>query len=41
MLPKILNPYHINKSNLIRIGQEKDLGNIVDKRILNKYKVVK
>lgn len=40
MLPKILKPYHINKSNLIRIGPEKDGGYIVDKRILNKSKVV-
>jgi len=40
VLPKILKPYHINKSNLIRIGPEKDGGYIVDKRILNKSKVV-
>ena len=40
MLPKILKPYHIDKSNLIRIGPKKDGGYIVDKRILNKSKVV-
>ena len=36
MLPKFLKPFHITKSNLIRIGPKTDGGYIVDKRIFNK-----
>ncbi len=36
MLPKFLNPYHINKSNLIRLGPNTDGGYVIDKRVLNK-----
>ena len=36
MLPKFLKPFHISKSNLIRIGPKTDGGYIVDKRIFNK-----
>ena len=36
MLPKFLKPFHISKSNLIRIGPKTDEGYIVDKRIFNK-----
>ena len=36
MLPKFLKPFHVSKSNLIRIGPKTDGGYIVDKRIFNK-----
>ena len=36
MLPKFLKPFHISKSNLIRIGPKTDGGYIVDKRIFNR-----
>ena len=36
MLPKFLKPYHIKKSNLIRVGPKTDGGYVIDKRILNK-----
>ena len=36
MLRKFLKPFHISKSNLIRIGPKTDGGYIVDKRIFNK-----
>ena len=40
MLPKFLKPFHISKSNLIRIGPKTDGGYIVDKRIFNKTDVL-
>ena len=40
MLPKILKPFHINKSNLIRIGPKRDGGYVIDKRVLSKTKVI-
>ena len=40
MLPKILKPFHINKSNLIRIGPKRDGGYVIDKRVLNKTKAI-
>ena len=36
MLPKFLKPYHLNRSNLIRLGPKTDGGYIIDKRILSK-----
>ena len=36
MLPKFLKPYHLNKTNLIRIGPKNDGGYVIDKRILRK-----
>ena len=36
MLPKFLKPFHVSKSNLIRICPKTDGGYIVDKRIFNK-----
>jgi hypothetical protein len=36
VLRKFLKPFHISKSNLIRIGPKTDGGYIVDKRIFNK-----
>ena len=40
MLPKYLKPFHVNKSNLIRIGPKTDGGYIVDKRILGKNNIL-
>lgn len=40
MLPKIFKPYRINKSNLVRIGPKKDGGYVIDKRIINRSKVI-
>ncbi len=40
MLPKILKPYHLEKSNLIRIGPKKDGGYVIDKRVINKSKSI-
>ena len=40
MLPKYLKPFHVNKSNLIRIGPKTDGGYIVDKRILGKTNIL-
>jgi len=36
VLPKFFKPFHISKSNLIRIGPKTDGGYIVDKRIFKK-----
>ena len=36
MLPKFLKPFHIDKSNLIRIGPKTDGGYVLDKRIIDK-----
>jgi len=40
VLPKILKPYHIKKSNLIRLGPKKDGGYVIDKRVINKTETV-
>ena len=40
MLPKILKPYHLEKSNLIRIGPKKDGGYVIDKRVVNKSRTL-
>tara|TARA_A100001015_G_scaffold306465_1_gene400778 strand:+ start:31 stop:816 length:786 start_codon:yes stop_codon:yes gene_type:complete len=40
VLPKILKPFHINKSNLIRIGPKRDGGYVIDKRVLSKTKAI-
>ena len=40
MLPKFLKPYHIKLSNLIRIGPKTDGGYVIDKRVLNKTKIL-
>ena len=40
MLPKILKPYHLDKSNLIRIGPKKDGGYVIDKRVIDKSEVI-
>ena len=40
MLPKFLKPYHLNKTNLIRIGPKTDGGYVIDKRILRKTKTL-
>ena len=40
MLPKYLKPFHVDRSNLIRIGPKTDGGYIVDKRILQKNNIL-
>ena len=40
MLPKYLKPFHVDKSNLIRIGPKTDGGYIIDKRILGKTNIL-
>ena len=40
MLPKFLKPYHVKLSNLIRIGPETDGGYVIDKRVINKTKIL-
>ena len=40
MLPKILKPYKVNKSDLLRIGPKKDGGYVIDKRIINRTKIL-
>ena len=40
MLPKILKPYHLDKSNLIRIGPKKDGGYVIDKRVIDKTDII-
>ena len=40
MIPNFLKPYQTNFSNLIRIGRKRDGGYIVDKRVINKTKLV-
>ena len=40
MLPKFLKPYHVKLSNLIRIGPKTDGGYVLDKRIINKTKIL-
>ena len=40
MLPKFLKPHHIKLSNLIRIGPKTDGGYIIDKRVLNKIRIL-
>lgn len=40
MLPKYLKPYHVNFSNLIRIGKKSDGGYVIDKRVISKTKAV-
>ena len=40
MLPKFLKPYHTHLSNLIRIGPKTDGGYIIDKRVLNKIRIL-
>ena len=40
MLPKKLKPYHLDKSNLIRIGPKKDGGYVIDKRVIDKTDII-
>ena len=40
MLPKFLKPHHIKLSNLIRIGPKTDGGYVIDKRVINKTKIL-
>ncbi len=40
MLPKYLKPFHVKKSNLLRIGPKTDGGYIVDRRILGKNNIL-
>ena len=40
MLPKFLKPHHIELSNLIRIGPKTDGGYVIDKRVINKTKIL-
>ena len=40
MLPKIFKPYHLDKSNLIRIGHKKDGGYVIDKRVIDKTDII-
>ena len=40
MLPKILKPYHLDKSNLVRIGPKKDGGYVIDKRVIDRSEVI-
>jgi len=40
VLPKFLKPFHISKSNLIRIGPKTDGGYVIDKRILSKTDIL-
>ena len=40
MLPKILKPFHSDKSNLVRIGPKKDGGYVIDKRVIEKSEVI-
>ena len=40
MLPKFLKPLHIKLTNLIRIGPKTDGGYVIDKRAINKTKIL-
>jgi len=40
VLPKYLKPFHVKKSNLLRIGPKTDGGYIVDRRILGKNNIL-
>ena len=40
MLPKFLKPHDVKLSNLIRIGPKTDGGYVLDKRIINKTKIL-
>ena len=40
MLPKFLKPHHVKLSHLIRIGPKTDGGYVLDKRIINKTKIL-
>jgi len=40
VLPKFLKPHHIELSNLIRIGPKTDGGYVIDKRVINKTKIL-
>ena len=40
MLPKKLKPYHLDKSNLIRIGPKKDGGYVIDKRVIDNTDII-
>ena len=40
MLPKIFKPYHIDNSNLVRIGPKQDGGYVIDKRVIDKSEVI-
>ena len=40
MQPKLLKPYQVNKSNLLRIGPKKDGGYVIDKRVINQTKIL-
>jgi hypothetical protein len=40
VLPKFLKPHHVKLSNLIRIGPETDGGYVIDKRVINKTKIL-
>ena len=40
MLPKIFKPYKSNKNNLIRVGPKIDGGYVIDKRVINKTKII-
>ncbi len=40
MIPSYLKPYHTNLSNLVRLGRKFDGGYVIDKRVINKTKVI-
>jgi len=40
VLPKYLKPFHVDRSNLIRIGPKTDGGYIIDKRIIGKNNIL-
>jgi len=40
VLPKKLKPYHLDKSNLIRIGPKKDGGYVIDKRVIDNTDII-
>ena len=40
MLPSFFKPYHINFSNLIRIGRKSDGGYVIDRRVINKTSMI-
>jgi hypothetical protein len=40
VLPKFLKPHHVKLSNLIRIGPKTDGGYVIDKRVINKTKIL-
>ena len=40
MLPQIFKPFHVKRSNLLRIGPNKDGGYVIDKRVISKSKTI-